>query len=44
MWQGYTTNEDTLLEFKINPVAKKKFRITEIAGYNTFNEWTNYCT
>jgi len=22
MWQGYTANEDILLEFKINPVVK----------------------
>lgn len=23
VWQGYTTNEDILLEIKINPVVKK---------------------
>ena len=43
MWQGYTTNEDILLEIKINTVVKK-FRITEITVYNLFSERTNYYT
>ena len=31
MWQGYTANEDILLEFKINPVVKK--------NHNYRNKW-----
>ena len=43
MWQGYTTNEDILLEIKINTVVKKiqNYRITV---YNIFSERTNYYT
>jgi hypothetical protein len=39
-WQDYKTNEDIIPELKINPVVKKKYKTTEINGYNMFGEWT----
>jgi len=38
-WQGYKTNEDIISELKINPVVKK-YKITEVNGYNMLGEWT----
>ena len=36
---NYITNEDILSKLKTNP-AERKFRITELNGYNLFGEWT----
>jgi len=38
--QDYKTNEDIISELKINPVVKKKYKITEVNGYSIFGEWT----
>jgi hypothetical protein len=37
--QDYKTTEDIITEIKINP-AVKKYKITELNGYNVFGEWT----
>jgi hypothetical protein len=38
--QDYKTNEDIIPELTINSVVKKKYKTTEINGYNMFGEWT----
>jgi hypothetical protein len=38
-WQDYMTNEDNLSKINTNP-AERTFKITEINGYNIFDEWT----
>jgi hypothetical protein len=38
-WKEYKTNVDVLSKLKLNQFYRK-FKITEINGYNMFGEWT----